>query len=56
MRELRLTAFVAPRNGHDAQLDKAIEVVMLELKEHPLPEFKRPAYPNYHEKDGLGAK
>jgi tricorn protease len=46
----------AYRNGHDAQLDKAIEVVMQQLKEHPLPEFKRPAYPNYHEKDGLGAK
>jgi tricorn protease len=46
----------AYRNGHDAQLDKAIEIVMQQLKEHPLPEFKRPAYPNYHEKDGLGAK
>jgi tricorn protease len=46
----------AYRNGHDAQLDKAIEVVMQQVKEHPLPEFKRPAYPNYHEKDGLGAK
>ncbi|MGA7908010.1 MAG: PDZ domain-containing protein [Candidatus Sulfotelmatobacter sp.] len=43
------------RQGHDAQLDKAIEVVMQELKEHPLPEFKRPAYPNYHEHDDLGA-
>jgi|HubBroStandDraft_1064217.scaffolds.fasta_scaffold00003_100 tricorn protease len=46
----------AYRQGHDAQLDKAIEVVMEQLKEHPLPEFKRPAYPNYHEKDGLGVK
>jgi len=46
----------AYRNGHDAQLDKAIEVVMQQLKEHPLPEFKRPEYPNYHEKDGLGVK
>jgi tricorn protease len=46
----------AYRNGHDAQLDKAIEVVLQELKEHPLPQFQRPAYPNYHEKDGLGAK
>ena len=46
----------AYRNGHDAQLDKAIEVVMQQLKEHPLPQFQRPAYPNYHEKDGLGAK
>jgi len=44
------------RQGHDAQLDKAIEVVMQELKDHPLPQYKRPAYPNYHEHDDLGAK
>jgi tricorn protease len=44
------------RDGHDTQLDKAIEVVMQQLKEHPLPEIKRPAYPNYHEHDDLGAK
>jgi hypothetical protein len=24
------------------------------LTEHPLPEYKRPTYPNYHTKDGLG--
>ena len=46
----------AYRAGHDAQLDKAIEVVMQQLKEHPLPDYQRPAYPNYHEKDGLGVK
>jgi tricorn protease len=44
------------RQGHDAQLEKAIEVVMQQLKEHPLPEIKKPAYPNYHEHDDLGAK
>jgi tricorn protease len=44
------------RQGHDAQLDKAIEVVMQQLKEHPQPPIKRPAYPNYHEHDDLGAK
>jgi len=44
------------RQGHDTQLEKAIQVVMEELKEHPLPEIKRPPYPNYHEHDGLGAK
>jgi len=44
------------RQGHDAQLEKAIEVVMQELKDHPLPEIKRPPYPNYHEHDDLGAK
>ncbi len=44
------------RQGHDAQLEKAIEVVMQQLKEHPVPPVKRPAYPNYHERDDLGAK
>jgi tricorn protease len=44
------------RAGHDAQLDKAIEVVMQQLKDHPLPEIKRPPYPNYHEHDDLGVK
>ena len=41
--------------GHDPQLEKRRStVVMRLLKEHPLPEYKRPTYPNYHEKDGLG--
>jgi tricorn protease len=44
----------AYRQGHDAQLEKAIEVVLQQLKEHPLPEHPRPAYPNYHQADGLG--
>jgi len=43
------------RDGHDSQLDKAIEVVMQQLKEHPLPDVKRPPYPNYHEHDDLGS-
>ncbi|HME36650.1 MAG TPA: PDZ domain-containing protein, partial [Candidatus Sulfotelmatobacter sp.] len=30
------------RQGRDAQLEKAIEVEMQQLKEHPLPEIKRP--------------
>jgi tricorn protease len=44
----------AVRQGHDPQLEKAIEVVMRLLSEQPLPQFKRPAYPDYHSKDGLG--
>lgn len=44
------------RTGHDAQLDKAIEVVMQQLKEHPLPQIQHPPYPNYHEHDDLGVK
>jgi tricorn protease len=44
------------RQGRDAQLEKAIEVEMEQLKEHPLPQIKRPVYPNYHEHDDLGVK
>ena len=39
--------------GHDPQLDRAVQYVMEQLKEHPLPTYPRPAYPNYHEHDGL---
>jgi tricorn protease len=38
------------REGHDPQLEKAVDVVMQALKEHPLPKYKVPAYPNYHPK------
>jgi len=36
------------RQGHDPQLEKAIEVVMQELNKNPLPHPHRPPYPNYH--------
>ncbi len=36
--------------GRDPQLEKAIEVVLAELKKFPVPQLKRPAYPNYHAK------
>ncbi len=45
----------AARAGHDAQLDKAIEVVMQQLKAHPLPKIQRPPFPNYHRNDDLGS-
>ena len=35
------------RQGHDPQLEKAIELVMAELAKKPVGEPKRPAYPNY---------
>jgi tricorn protease len=44
----------AVRQGHDPQLEKAVAVVMQQLKEHPLQEYRKPAYPNYHANDGLG--
>lgn len=36
------------QQGHDPQLEKAVEVVMEELKQNPIPHPHRPAYPNYH--------
>ena len=41
------------RLGQDAQLDKAIAVVMELMQQHPQPAYARPAYPNYHPNDGL---
>ncbi|MEO8724794.1 MAG: PDZ domain-containing protein [Acidobacteriaceae bacterium] len=35
--------------GHDPQLERAVEEVMAELKANPLPTYKRPAFPNFHE-------
>jgi tricorn protease len=40
--------------GHDAQLEKAVLVVLDQLKEHPVPEIPIPPTPNYHPNDGLG--
>jgi tricorn protease len=40
--------------GHDLQLEKAVAIVMEQLKEHPVPVAPIPVYPNYHEHDGLG--
>jgi len=36
------------RQGHDLQLEKAVEVAMAELKRHPVQPPHRPPYPNYH--------
>jgi len=37
----------AVRQGHDPQLEKAVEVVMGELEKNPAPKPKRPPFPNY---------
>jgi tricorn protease len=42
----------AVREGKDPQLEKAVELVMAELKKNPPPTYQRPAFPNYH-KPGL---
>ena len=39
--------------GHDPQLEKAVELVMADLKKNPLPKYDKPAYPNYHKSGPL---
>ena len=36
------------REGHDPQLEKAVAVAMQQLKEHPLPHYTPPPYPDHH--------
>ena len=43
------------RQGHDAQLEKAVEVALAELEKNPPPANRRPPYPNYHPKTGATA-
>ena len=38
------------REGHDPQLEKAVDVAMAMLKEKPVNYGKRPSYPNYQQK------
>ena len=35
------------REGHDPQLEKAVEVALQQLKANPVPQPVRPPYPNY---------
>ena len=38
------------REGHDPQLEKAVDVAMRDLQEHPVPEYSKPPYPDHHPK------
>jgi tricorn protease len=40
--------------GHDMQLERAVAIVMQQLKEHPVVYPTVPPYPDYHQHDGLG--
>jgi tricorn protease len=40
--------------GHDRQLETGVQLVLDELKAHPIPEMPVPPYPNYHKNDNLG--
>src|SRR5258708_7195196 len=37
------------REGHDPQLETAVEVLLEQLKANPPAEGKRPAFPDYHQ-------
>jgi len=36
------------REGHDPQLEAAVAEAMKELREHPLPHYAPPPYPDHH--------
>jgi tricorn protease len=38
------------REGHDPQLEAAVNVALKSLREHPLPNYQPPAFPNHHPK------
>jgi tricorn protease len=41
--------------GHDPQLEKAVELALAELARHPPTKVDKPAYPNYHQ-EGVTSK
>jgi tricorn protease len=40
--------------GHDAQLERAVAIVLQQLKEHPVPVSPIPAYPDFHKGSDIG--
>jgi tricorn protease len=38
------------RQGHDPQLERAVSIAMQQLNDHPLPQYQRPPWRNYHPK------
>jgi tricorn protease len=40
--------------GHDAQLERAVAIVLQQLKEHPVPVSPIPTYPDYHKGTDIG--
>jgi len=43
------------REGKDPQLEKAVEVLLADIKEHPVKKTVRPPYPNYHKTPAVPA-
>jgi tricorn protease len=44
------------RSGRDPQLERAVEVVLEQLRKSPPPAKKKPAYPNYYNQAGAPAR
>jgi tricorn protease len=42
--------------GHDLQLERAVTLLLNQLKRNPPQPLKAPTYPDYHKDDGLGTK
>jgi len=42
----------AVREGRDPQLERTVELLLADLEKNPLPKYKKPAYPNYHNNSG----
>jgi tricorn protease len=38
----------AVRQGHDPQLEKAVNLLLADLEKNPIPKHTKPPYPNYH--------
>ena len=38
----------AMREGHDPQLERAVQLLLSDLVKNPLPTYNKPPYPNYH--------
>ncbi len=51
--ELEPKAFA---EGHDLQLERAVQLVLEQLEKNPPPKYKRPQYPNYHQTNAAGAQ
>jgi tricorn protease len=43
------------RKGRDPQLEKAVEIVLEEMKKNPPPTFRRPKFPNHHGRNAPSA-
>jgi tricorn protease len=43
------------KEGHDPQLERAVAIALEQMKDHPVPQPKRPVYPNYQRPAVTGA-